>query len=987
MVFDALPPNCSFEGSMSTPRLARRMEMSSAADGSDAALRPTHWLRDALDLGEGDTPFPWQEELLARFANGTIERSLDIPTGLGKTAVMAIWLVARALGAELPRRLVYVVDRRAVVDQATDEATKLRNFVERNPEIKEKLGLGKRALPISTLRGQFVDNKEWLEDPASPAIIVGTVDMIGSRLLFEGYGTSRKMRPYHAGLLGADTLLVLDEAHLVPPFEKLLEAVTDGDAVFGPREESLRRIIPPFMLLSLSATGRASSRTSFGLQDADLDHPVVKRRLIAPKRLTVLPPVDDPKQLAASLAEQAWKLAGAGSRPVRCIVFCDRRKDAEATREAIERRAEGDKKQGIPKVLVDTQLFVGGRRVFERETAARWLKERGFIASTKVERNRPAFVVATSAGEVGVDLDADHMVSDLVAWERMVQRLGRVNRRGDGDASVIVVVESEPADALGKPPDDRTKKEFEAVLKYEASLKRVRALDCLPRKDGAADASPGALRALKLSARKDMELQAILDAATTPAPLRPALSRALVDAWSMTSLEEHTGRPEIDPWLRGWVDEDLPQTSVVWRTYLPVRTRGTEVVVVSPKEIEAFFDAAPPHASEVLETDTFQVVEWLAARAKTLVATRSDQTSPAPDDADDGEEAAELPPIRRDDVAAFALTRAGDLRDVFRLGDLTFDGDDKAASKKRREHLERTLAGATLVIDARIGGLKAGIGLLDDDGEGLPRTVDDGTRWMEAGSPSTSATPVVRFRVRTAESGQPSELDKQWRERHKFAAKVSEDGEPHQFLIVEKWRHDGATEDDRSEGRLQLLDTHQKWAEERARDLAQRLGLPDAYAQMLANVALVHDEGKRASHWQRAFNAPDDGGYYAKTPGPIKFGLLGGYRHEFGSLLQAEKDNRLRAMSDDLRDLALHLIAAHHGFARPVIRTDNCQDAPPSALEWRAGEVALRFARLQKRWGPWGLAWWESLLRSADQQASRDNDAEESAAVRETSVG
>ena len=66
--------------------------------------------------------------------------------------------------------------------------------------------MNNRPLPISTLRGQHIDNRDWLEDPASPAIIVGTVDMVGSRLLFEGYGTSRKMRPYHAGLLGADAL-------------------------------------------------------------------------------------------------------------------------------------------------------------------------------------------------------------------------------------------------------------------------------------------------------------------------------------------------------------------------------------------------------------------------------------------------------------------------------------------------------------------------------------------------------------------------------------------------------------------------------------------------------------------------------------------------------------------------------------------------------------------------------------------------------------
>jgi CRISPR-associated protein Cmr4 len=49
-------------------------------------------------------------------------------------------------------------------------------------------------------------------------------------------------------------------------------------------------------------------------------------------------------------------------------------------------------------------------------------------------------------------------------------------------------------------------------------------------------------------------------------------------------------------------------------------------------------------------------------------------------------------------------------------------------------------------------------------------------------------------------------------------------------------------------------------------------------------------------------------------------------------------------------------------------------DGPPSMLEERAGAVALRFVRLQKRWGPWGLAWLESVLRAADQQASREND-------------
>jgi CRISPR-associated endonuclease/helicase Cas3 len=142
----------------------------------------------------GHPPMRWQERLFGRFMEGAIPQALDLPTGLGKTSVMAIWLAARAFGNEavlksIPRRLIYVVDRRAVVDQATEEAEKLRNALESDAKhLKASLGLSETRLPISTLRGAFVDNREWLDDPAAPAIIVGTVDMIGSRLLFEGYG-------------------------------------------------------------------------------------------------------------------------------------------------------------------------------------------------------------------------------------------------------------------------------------------------------------------------------------------------------------------------------------------------------------------------------------------------------------------------------------------------------------------------------------------------------------------------------------------------------------------------------------------------------------------------------------------------------------------------------------------------------------------------------------------------------------------------------
>ncbi len=911
------------------------------------------WLSEVLGLRESDTPFPWQRKLLRCFSQGKIPGHLDIPTGLGKTSVMAIWLVARALGADLPRRLVYVVDRRAVVDQSTDVALQLRRYVDRNPEFKAALGLS-GPLPISTLRGQHVDNREWLQDPTLPAIIVGTVDMIGSRLLFEGYGTSRKMRPYQAGLLGSDVLVALDEAHLVPPFEKLLKAIATGASTFGP-QDGLAELIPPFRLMTLTATAHSNGGNPFGLTPEDSEHEVAKRRLHATKRLR-LEPLTDPKKLPETLAVRAWELADKGRSAKRLVVFCDKPKDAETARAEVKEWAKGNKKLGIAPRKVNTELFVGGRRVYEREGAAERLKEHGFIPGSEEEpeaaaqqtlpgflpdaesrRKHPAFVFATSAGEVGVDMDADHMVCDLVAWERMVQRLGRVNRRGEGSAEVVVVHAEQDSE----------------------DTPQLNALKCLPQQDGVFDASPEAFRSLRERAETDPALKQILDDASTKPPLRPALSRALVDAWSMTSLEKHTGRPDVQPWLRGW-DEDPPQTTVVWRKYLPVRKGESPT---TKKEIKGYFEAAPPHLSEKLETYTSEVVAWLEKRANALLKApvgEVDSEAMAPND-----------------TAAIVLNAAGEMKDKFPLEDLDVGRLDTKARGSKRKELTSLLTGATFVVDARMAGLSEG-GRLDNKVGSPPRTADDGIPWL----PSDDGTSVTRFSVRketAAEDEQPDTPATKagWRQRFRLAIDLSEEGEERQWLVVYKWRGDASMEDDRSigAGPPQLLDEHQQWAGDCARAIAEKVGLRDGYPEMLAAAARLHDEGKRARRWQRAFNAPQDGDY-AKTRGPINFQLLGGYRHEFGSLAHVERNRNssLAGLPNDLCDLALHLVASHHGFARPVIRVEGCEDAPPSALEERAREVALRFARLQKRWGPWGLAWWEALLRSADWQASRDNE-------------
>src|SRR5579885_2904603 len=103
------------------------------------AAGPVGFFEQGFAALTGHAPFAWQQRLYAEhFARGHVPPALDIPTGLGKTAVIVVWLIALALQAEngavrLPRRLVYVVDRRTVVDQATEVAEELRRTLKGAP--------------------------------------------------------------------------------------------------------------------------------------------------------------------------------------------------------------------------------------------------------------------------------------------------------------------------------------------------------------------------------------------------------------------------------------------------------------------------------------------------------------------------------------------------------------------------------------------------------------------------------------------------------------------------------------------------------------------------------------------------------------------------------------------------------------------------------------------------------------------------------------
>jgi CRISPR-associated endonuclease/helicase Cas3 len=98
------------------------------------------------------------------------------------------------------------------------------------------------------------------------------------------------------------------------------------------------------------------------------------------------------------------------------------------------------------------------------------------------------------------------------------------------------------------------------------------------------------------------------------------------------------------------------------------------------------------------------------------------------------------------------------------------------------------------------------------------------------------------------------------------------------------------------------------------------------------------------------------------------------YRHEFGSLIDLAQVAEFARLSSEERELVLHLIAAHHGRARPHFPEDEAFDPerPGVVAADVARAVPGRFAKLQVRYGRWGLAYLESLVRAADALASQD---------------
>ncbi|MDZ4687414.1 MAG: type I-U CRISPR-associated helicase/endonuclease Cas3 [Planctomycetaceae bacterium] len=910
----------------------------------------------------GSPPFPWQRALFLRFLENrsdNIPASCNLPTGLGKTSVVAVWLLALAhCPAKMPRRLVYVVNRRTVVDQTTDEAEKLRRRLTtpekevQNPELiavlrslaasLSKPGALASDLPIaiSTLRGQFADNREWSADPSRPAIIIGTVDMIGSRLLFSGYGVGFKAKPLHAGFLGQDVLLVHDEAHLEPAFQRLLTAIE--------QEQKRCKEFGRFRVMELTATSRGNGDV-FGLTPDEKAGkvPVVRDRLFAKKGIKLIP--SERANVSTAIGKMARDRWNASDKAI--LIFVRTVDDVNTVHdELIKKRKDGPEelRAGVPVDRI--QVLTGTLRGLERDRMANPRRPEGcpvfarFLPKPNptapeseqwkvTPREGAVYLICTSAGEVGVDISADHMVSDLTPLDSMAQRFGRVNRRGGGAAEIDVVYESDPDP---KKQDDP----FEQARWATFSL-----LDGLPECDWIADryeASPHEIGGLIGRLTNEQRM-----AAFSPHPTFVDTSDILFDAWALTTIRDKLpGRPPVEPYLHGLSDYDPPQTAVAWREEVELLTE--KVLALNNLKPADLLELYPLKPHEQLSGPTrgknkvFEQLEKIAAR---------DAAQPRD------------PPL-----SAWVIAPDGTVA-ILPL--------EKLVAKDRQNNPIISLGNSTVLLPPSAGGLKSG--LLDGAAPfepGAPYDVSD--QWFGDGDKR-------RFRLRVSEESERDDEKKpagmRLIQRIMFPSTESEEdlGWSWQWFIRPR-----SADDDASKTSIEPIrwQHHTNDVVKEARRLADVLlkDLPDLRTALVL-AARWHDLGKKRAVWQRSIGhrlpkSPKPEDWLAKSGGKMRPLELTDYRHEYGSLIEATKLVAVAELEEfgqqpeSVRELILHLIATHHGFARPHFPLDQAFDPDHGETSDIAAAVPRRFAKLQRKYGRWGLAYLESLLRAADWAAS-----------------
>lgn len=336
---------------------------------------------------------------------------LNVHTGAGKTqALIVSWLYARRVRKTGPRRLVYALPMRALVEQTADVAR----------HVRERLALDDDELAISTLMGgvDSAGRSSWRNWPERDQILIGTIDMLLSRALNRGYAESRFAWPVAFGLLNNDCRWVFDEVQLMGS-ARATSAQLDGLRV------ALGTALPCETIWASATVDRTAletvDRPELGsvmtLPDEDRAGALYDR-LHARKTLERLDLTQE--GVGAPAAAIARATIERHLRGALTLIVVNTVDLARSVYRELDRQGEG------ANVVLLHSRFRPPERREHMDSALDRPGDTGTI------------VVATQVVEAGVDLSAHLLVTETAPFSSIIQRLGRCNRAGeDSDGTVL----------------------------------------------------------------------------------------------------------------------------------------------------------------------------------------------------------------------------------------------------------------------------------------------------------------------------------------------------------------------------------------------------------------------------------------------------------------------------------------------------------------------------------------------------------------------
>jgi len=1080
--------------------------------------------------------FKWQERLAKQVCRGDWPEYIHLPTASGKTAAIDIAVFALAFqGAKSnrpdgamnsPRRIFFVVDRRIIVNEAYRRAQRAARFFRKtlDPETVlndkdarffDNLDRPRRELltrvarwlqhlagddtapPLDCfeLRGGIYRDDAWVRSPLQPTVLTSTVDQVGSRLLFRGYGVSDRNLSIHAALTANDSLIILDEAHCSKPFSQTMESLDRYRNANWARQF----IETPSRFVQMTATpppdATADNVLKLDRADYEADPPLEKRHGCSkPVSLVLASGAKGKKRtatLAKKLVEQAESFASKyGLRKIAIVV----------NRVAIAREAFAmlDKKHGG-----SASLMIGRMRPCDRdqltdrlqsEFGSGWArKDDGNVEAADVP---PQFVVATQCLEVGADLDFDGMVSQCASLDALRQRFGRLNRLGQSPQARGAIVAAEDDIAPLEKLDDA--KPLDPIYgnalahtwhwMHEQDDTTRAADDDAPTP--VIDFGIKALDALCLSDAK-VDMQDLL----APAPDAPVLMPAHVDLLCQTSPRPKP-EPDVAAYLHG-TKRTSPEVRVCWRADLELSNFRFEKV--EEKWIEAA-DLCPPSTAECLTVPLNVFRRWL--RGEKVVDQSGDVLGETVESADGkvgrarsqravlvwrsprrkGDEsqrsfvasANHAPSVRPNDTVVIPAEFGG----WKALGhipqappDPADDGDRTKFTTTDPRQLHRMLMNGASDSDPANGpedeqAVDAGNGATENATDAVRQlaTMDVADRaflqarsrtiwrihpklhceqelhWLrkdllqEAAKTDTADLAFIRWRRRAEAIRTEPESDEnlptdvldasrlvrltQWHgklvrgqiRRYPGGLAWITERHPRPSLSLETLPLASFGDDDDSlsftemvsqaEGARQPLPLSQHLADvaDEASRLCAALRVPLHLANAVVAAAKFHDLGKADPRFQAMLlGKPLSVAFmqrqlWAKSDGTARGRasvLPDAFRHEMLSL--SLLDHFEPTDIDIDVELLQHAVASHHGYARPFAPL--CIDDDPPGLDLRPlggivipkeqrgdwvpahrldSGIAERFWELNRRYGWWGLAYFESLLRLADWKASAE---------------